>query len=210
MNNLINLSCEDFLTELASAAPAPGGGGGAAMVGALAAALSSMVANLTIGKEKFAANEAKVQGLLMQAEAARMRLLELVAEDAAVFNSFMACYKLPKDTEEQKAVRTAAIRSAAKQAAAVPLAIATAAFEVLEHSVQLAELGNPGVITDAACSGLLARAALRCADYNVRINLKLTKDEDFNAQATAKLNCMLEQSLELEKKLLLLTDKALA
>lgn len=210
MNNLITLSCEEFLTELASAAPAPGGGGGAAMAGALAAALASMVANLTIGKEKFAANEAKVQELLTQAEAARTRLLELVAEDAEVFNSFMACYKLPKDTEEQKATRTAAIRSAAKQAAAVPLAIATAAFAVLECSVQLAELGNPGVITDAACSGLLARAALRCADYNVRINLKLTKDEDFNAQATAKLNCMLEQSPELEKKLLLLTDKALA
>ncbi len=210
MNNLIDLSCKDFLTELASAAPAPGGGGGAAMAGALSAALSSMVANLTIGKEKFAANEAKVQELLTQAEAGRVRLLELVADDAAVFNSFMGCYKLPKATEEQKAARTAAIRAAAKQAAAVPLTIATAAFEILECSVQLAELGNPGVITDAACSGLLARAALRCADYNVRINLKLTKDEEFNAQAVAKLTYMAEQSLELEKKLLLLTDKALA
>ncbi len=210
MNNLVDLSCKDFLTELASAAPAPGGGGGAAMGGALAAALSSMVANLTIGKEKFAANEAKVQKLLAQAESLRMRLLELVAEDAAVFNSFMACYKLPKGTEEEKHVRTATIRAAAKQAAAVPLAIANSAFGVLQCAVQLAELGNPGVITDAACSGLLARAALRCADYNVRINLKLTKDEEFNAQAAAGLATMTAQAQELEEKLLLLTDKAMA
>ncbi len=210
MNKFSALSCEDFLAELASAAPAPGGGGGAAMAGALAAALSSMVANLTIGKEKFAANEARVQELLAQAEAGRARLVQLVADDAAVFNSFMACYKLPKDTDEQKAAQTAAIRQAAKQAAAVPLAIAVAAFEVLGCSVQLAQLGNPGVVTDAACSGLLARAALRCADYNVRINLKLTKDEEFNAQAEAKLAAMGTQALELEEKLLQLTDKALA
>ena len=87
MNKLGNLSWKEFLTELASAAPAPGGGGGAAMAGALAAALASMVANLTIGKEKFADREPEVKELLKQAEAERVRLLELADEDAAVFNS---------------------------------------------------------------------------------------------------------------------------
>ena len=96
MNKLGDLSCKEFLTELASAAPAPGGGGGAAMAGALAAALASMVANLTIGKEKFADREPEVKELVEQAEAERVRLLELADEDAAVFNSFMSCYKLPK------------------------------------------------------------------------------------------------------------------
>lgn len=210
MTNLIELSSEKFLTELASSAPAPGGGGGAAMAGALAAALSSMVANLTIGKEKFAAQEAEVKELLKQAEAERARLLQLVGEDAAVFNSFMSCYKLPKATEAEKAARTAAIRAAAKKAATVPLDIARSAFNVLKLADKLVVLGNPGVITDGACSALLARAALRCAEYNVRINLGLTKDEAWNAQVAAELEVMLKEAEVLENNLLKATDKALA
>lgn len=210
MTNLIELSSEKFLTELASSAPAPGGGGGAAMAGALAAALSSMVANLTIGKEKFAAQEAEVKELLKQAEAERARLLQLVGEDAAVFNSFMSCYKLPKATEAEKAARTAAIRAAAKKAATVPLEIARSAFNVLKLADKLVVLGNPGVITDGACSALLARAALRCAEYNVRINLGLTKDEAWNAQVAAELEVMLKEAEVLENNLLKATDEALA
>ena len=210
MTNLIELSSEKFLTELASSAPAPGGGGGAAMAGALAAALSSMVANLTIGKEKFAAQEAEIKELLKQAEAERARLLQLVGEDATVFNSFMSCYKLPKATEAEKAARTAAIRAAAKKAATVPLDIARSAFNVLKLADKLVVLGNPGVITDGACSALLARAALRCAEYNVRINLGLTKDEAWNAQVAAELEVMLKEAEVLENNLLKATDKALA
>lgn len=210
MANLTDLTSKEFLTELASAAPAPGGGGGAAMAGALAAALSSMVCNLTLGKEKFAAQEAEVESVLVKAECARERLLELVQEDAAVFNSFMSCYKLPKATEEEKAARTAAIRAAAKKAAEVPLAIARESFAVLELADELVVCGNPSVITDGACSGLLARAALRCAEYNVRINLGLTKDAEWNAQVQAELEAMLTQAEALEAKLLAVTDKALA
>ena len=210
MANLTDLTSKEFLTELASSAPAPGGGGGAAMAGALAAALSSMVCNLTLGKEKFAAQEAEVQSVLTKAERARERLLELVQEDAAVFNSFMSCYKLPKSTDEEKAVRTAAIRVAAKKAAEVPLAIARESFAVLELADELVVCGNPGVITDGVCSGLLARAALRCAEYNVRINLGLTKDAEWNAQVQAELEAMLTQAEALEAKLLAVTDKALA
>lgn len=210
MANLVELSSEKFLVELASSAPAPGGGGGAALAGALAAALSSMVANLTIGKEKFAAQEPEVKELLEQAEAERIRLLELVGEDAAVFNSFMSCYKLPKATDAEKAARTAAIRDAAKQAASVPLDIARSAFNVLKLADKLVVLGNPGVITDGACSGLLARAALRCAEYNVRINLGLTKDEAWNAQVAEELKTLLADAEALETKLLSATDKALA
>ena len=124
MSTLTDLTSKEFLTALASSAPAPGGGGGAAMAGALAAALSSMVANLTLGKEKFAPVEPEIKELLAAAEEIRQNLLMLVEEDAAVFNSFMSCYKLPKATEAEKVARTAAIRNAAKQAAEVPLAIA--------------------------------------------------------------------------------------
>ena len=210
MSTLTDLNSKDFLTALASSAPAPGGGGGAAMAGALAAALASMVANLTIGKEKFAAQECEVKALLQEAEQVRQDLLALVEDDAAVFNSFMACYKLPKTTDAEKAARTAAIRKAAKQAAEVPLAIAKACYKVLQLAHRLVIIGNPGVITDGACSALLARAALRCAEYNVRINLGLTKDEAYNEQVAAELNKLLKTAEELEEQALAATDKALA
>ena len=210
MSTLTDLNSKDFLTALASSAPAPGGGGGAAMAGALAAALASMVCNLTIGKEKFAAQECEVKALLQEAEQVRQDLLALVEDDAAVFNSFMACYKLPKTTDAEKAARTAAIRKAAKQAAEVPLAIARASYKVLQLAHRLVIIGNPGVITDGACSALLARAALRCAEYNVRINLGLTKDEAYNEQVAAELNKLLKTAEELEEQALAATDKALA
>lgn len=210
MSNLTDLKSTEFLTALASSAPAPGGGGGAAMAGALAAALASMVANLTIGKEKFAQQEPEVKALLEEAEEVRRRLLGLVEDDAAVFNSFMSCYKLPKATEEEKVARIAAIRSAAKQAAEVPLAIARASYKVLTLAERLVRIGNPGVITDGACSALLARAALRCAEYNVRINLGLTKDEAYNQNVQEELNNLLKTAEELELEALAVTDRVLA
>ena len=210
MSNLTDLKSTEFLTALASSAPAPGGGGGAAMAGALAAALASMVANLTIGKEKFTQQEPEVKALLEEAEEVRKRLLGLVEDDAAVFNSFMSCYKLPKATEEEKAARTAAIRSAAKEAAEVPLAIARASYKVLTLAERLVRIGNPGVITDGACSALLARAALRCAEYNVRINLGLTKDEAYNQSVQEELNNLLKTAEELELEALAVTDRVLA
>ena len=209
MSKLTEMKSSDFLAALASSAPAPGGGGGAAMAGALAAALASMVCNLTIGKEKFAQQEPEVKELLDEAEEVRQSLLALVEDDAAVFNSFMACYKLPKATEAEKAARTAAIRNAAKQAAEVPLAIARASYRALMLAERLVCIGNPGVITDGACSAILARAALRCAEYNVRINLGLTKDEEYNHGVQAELNNLLKNAEELEAGALALTDKVL-
>ena len=209
MSKLTEMKSVDFLAALASSAPAPGGGGGAAMAGALAAALASMVCNLTIGKEKFAQQEPEVKELLDEAEEVRQSLLALVEDDAAVFNSFMACYKLPKATEAEKAARTAAIRSAAKQAAEVPLAIARASYRALMLAERLVCIGNPGVITDGVCSAILARAALRCAEYNVRINLGLTKDEEYNHGVQAELNNLLKNAEELEAGALALTDKVL-
>ncbi len=210
MDNLIELSSREFLAKLASSEPAPGGGGSAAMAGALAAALASMVANLTIGKKKFAEQEAEVQKILLAAEKVREQLLKLVNEDAKVFNSFMACYKLPKDTEAEKVARAEAIHQAAKQAAEIPVAIAKASYEVLQLAEKLVKIGNPGVITDGACSALLARAALRCAEYNVRINLSLTKDEIYNQKVKAELQFLLREAQKLEQQALTVTDKALS
>lgn len=210
MTNLTELTCQDFLTKLASGNPTPGGGGAAAVAGALAASLSSMVANLTVGKEKFAEHEDEVKKLLQEVETLRKKLLMLVDEDAAVFDSFMSCYKLPKNTEEEKAARTNAIRQAAKKAAEVPFAAAQASYEVLKIAVRLIEIGNPNVITDGTVSALLARAAMRSEFYNVYINLGLTKDEEYNAKIISMISVMEQEALVLEEKAIKATDAALA
>lgn len=206
---LTELKSTEFLDKLASASPVPGGGGGAAMAGALAAALGSMVGNLTKGKEKFAANEAEIIELLGQLEEYRHKCLQLVEEDAKVFTAFMTCYKLPKSTDEEKAARSKAISSAAKNAAAVPLEIGRVSLAVLRIAVRLVVIGNPNVVTDGAVSAILARAALRSAAYNVRINLPLTKDAAFSEAVACELAAMDSEAAALEREALQKTEAAL-
>jgi len=209
MSDLTKLSCQEFLEKLASNAPTPGGGGGAAMAGALAVALTSMVGNLTVGKEKFAAYEEEVQNILAKAEALRLKMLSLVNADAEVFNSFMACYRMPKATEEEKLVRNQAIQNAAKEAAGVPFDIAQSCLEVMKLADRIAIIGNHGAITDAAVSAIMARAALRSAVYNVVVNLKLIKDEAYNKEMYDKLEAMQKVAEALEKTTLATTDEVL-
>jgi len=209
MSDLTKLSCQEFLEKLASNSPTPGGGGGAAMAGALAVALTSMVGNLTVGKEKFAQREVEVQELVAKAEALRIELLNLVNADAEVFDSFMVCYRLPKATEEEKQARNQAIQNAAKEAAEVPLKIAEACLEIMKLAERIAIIGNPGAITDAAVSAIMARAALRSAVYNVVVNLKLIKDEAYNQAMYAELEAMQNEAEALEKATLITADEVL-
>jgi len=209
MSDLTKLSCQEFLEKLASNAPTPGGGGGAAMAGALAVALTSMVGNLTVGKEKFAEQEAEVKDILAKAEAMRLLMLNLVNADAEVFKSFMVSYRLPKATDEEKLARNQAIQNAAKQAAEVPFKIAEACMEVIKLAEHIAVIGNPSAITDAAVSAIMARAALRSAAYNVVVNWKLIKDEAYNEAMYAKLEAMQNEAVELEQATLATTDKVL-
>ena len=209
MSDLTKLSCQEFLEKLASNAPTPGGGGGAAMAGALAVALTSMVGNLTVGKEKFAQHEAEVHKLLAKADALRLELLNLVNADAEVFNSFMTCYRLPKATEEEKQARNQAIQKAAKEAAEVPLKIAEACLKIMKLAGRIAIIGNPGAITDAAVSAIMARAALRSAVYNVVVNLKLIKDEAYNQAIYAKIEAIQKEAEALEKATLITADEVL-
>lgn len=209
MSDLTTLTCQEFLSKLASNAPTPGGGGGAAMAGALAVALTSMVGNLTVGKEKFAEYEAEAQEILLQAEALRTQFLQLVNADAEVFNAFMICYRLPKVTDEEKLKRNQAIQNAAKQAAEVPLQIAEASLKVMHLAKRIAAIGNPTAITDAAVSSIMGRAALRSAVYNVVVNLKLIKDEAYNQEMYVKLDAMQNEAVALEQETLLVTNAVL-
>ena len=209
MSDLTKLSCQEFLEKLASNAPTPGGGGGAAMAGALAVALTSMVGNLTVGKEKFAQYEAEVQELLAKSEALRMKMFALVNADAEVFNNFMVCYRMSKNTDEEKQARNQAIQNAAKEAAEVPLKIAEACLEIMKLAERIAIIGNPGAITDAAVSSIMARAALRSAVYNVVVNLKLVKDEAYNQVIYAKIEAIRKEAEALEKATLITADEVL-
>ena len=209
MSDLTALSSKEFLEKLASNAPTPGGGGGAAMAGALAAALTSMVGNLTTGKEKFAEHEIEVQDILSKVEALRVRMLELVNADAEVFKAFMVCYRLPKSTEEEKLARAEAIENSAKQAAEVPFEIAEACLTVMKLAERIAVIGNQGAITDAACSAILGRAAMRSAIYNVIVNLKLIKDDGYHEAMYAKLEALQKEAEALEKITLATTDVVL-
>jgi formiminotetrahydrofolate cyclodeaminase len=182
---------QTFLDELASAAPAPGGGGAAALVGATGAALVSMVCNLTIGKEKFAAVEPDIQNILTHAENLRARLVGMMADDVAAFNTVMAAYRLPKNTDEERAARTAAIQEASKKATLVPLAAARACADVIDLCRPAAEIGNPNVISDAGVAVLCAQAGLKSAALNVLINLSAIKDEAFVSQHRAELDQLL-------------------
>ncbi len=209
MTKLTDLHTKEFLALLASDAPAPGGGGAAAMAGALAAALASMQANLTIGKKNFVEQQAEAELLLLQAEISRSKLLELTEDDAAVFSEFMRCYRLPKSNEEEKLLRSQSICRAAKRAAEIPLEIARESLRVMRLALRMAQIGNPHVITDGAVSGLLARAALRGSIYNIMVNLRLTQDEAYNMTLCQESNLLEQQAEKLEQEILALTDKVI-
>ena len=206
---LLDKSCKDFLTDLASKEPTPGGGGAAALTAAIAAALTSMVSNLTLGKEKFAQVEDKIRPILVSAEILRTRMLALVAADAAVFDSFMKAYKLPKNTEEEKVSRSESIQIAAYDASEVPLKIADSCLDILHISSQLVRIGNPSVITDATVAALLARAALRSACYNVHSNLLLLKDKEYADKTEEHLLEICREAKELEDDVIRETDRIL-
>ena len=182
-----------FLDELASSAPTPGGGGAAAVMGATGAALLSMVANLTIGKKGLEDVEAEMKEILVQSERLRSEMSAMVADDVEAFNCLMASYKLPKDTDEQKAERSAAIQSALKGATEAPLACARAAAAVVRLSRRTAEIGNKNVISDAGVGVLAAQASLRSAALNVYINAPSLKDQDFAMGAVRELESLLAE-----------------
>ncbi|MGJ0483428.1 MAG: methenyltetrahydrofolate cyclohydrolase [Methylomicrobium sp.] len=194
MTEIKDQSLETFFNELASKAPTPGGGSAAAVMGAQSAALTSMVCNLTIGKPKYAEVEADMQALLEKSEALRERLTAMIKADVDVFNRLMATYGLPKDTDEQKTARSAAIQDVLKEATEVPLACARACREVIDLSRIAAEKGNTGVISDAGVAAMAGYGALKSAALNVYINAGSLKDRIFADAKLRELEALLQGS----------------
>lgn len=191
MTEIKDNSIQNYLDTLASKAATPGGGSAAALMGAQAAALTSMVCNLTIGKPKYAEVEAEMQVLLEKSEALRETLTGMIKADVDVFNRLMATYGLPKETNDEKEARSAAIQTVLKDATDVPLACAKACAEVIELSRIAAEKGSAAVISDAGVAVMSGYAALKSAALNVYINAASLKDKEFASQKMAELDVIL-------------------
>lgn len=198
-------SIEAYLGKLAGADPEPGGGSVAALVGALGAGLVTMVCDLTLGKEKFAAVQESVAGIRSQAETLRAELTKLITADADAYAQVAAAMKLPRDTEEQKSERARLLQAALKGAAAVPLRVAEAAGEVARLTLPAAEQGNPNAVSDAGVAVLLADAAAQSAALNVKINLGWIEDKDFNEDAWTRVQAVLSAAAGLREQVMALT-----
>ncbi len=192
MSEIKDKSVQLFLDELASKQATPGGGSAAAVMGAQAAALVSMVCNLTIGKPKYAEVETQMQALLIESEALRETLIAMIKADVDVFDKLMACYGLPKATDEEKSLRSAQIQAVLKQATIVPLECAKACAKAIDLSRVAAEKGNLGVISDAGVAVMAAYAGLKSAALNVQINAASLKDRAFAETQLAQLQDILQ------------------
>lgn len=188
----------DFVAATASKEPTPGGGAIAALTAATGAALAEMVANLTFGKKGYEAVQTEMEALQAKAEEIRNRMLELSQADADVFNIFMKGLGLPKNTNEEKAIRTAAIQQAYKDAAMVPFEIGELANQIFDLAELASRKGNQNLITDGIIAAINARAAVKSAFLNVRINLSGIKDESFVAELTSKMYAI-EKDLDVKE-----------
>ena len=187
---LVEQKVSDFVAATASKEPTPGGGAIAALTAATGAALAEMVANLTFGKKGYEEVQSEMKDLQGKAEAIRNRMLELSQADADVFNIFMNALGLPKNTDEEKVARTAAIQHAYKDAAMVPFEIGELAYQIFDLAELASKKGNQNLITDGIIAAINARAAVKAAFLNVRINLSGIKDESFVTDITTKMNAI--------------------
>ena len=196
-------SVSGFLASVASANPVPGGGSVAAHAGALAAALTQMVTGLTIGKKKYAAVEAEMKEAALKAVALGNTLASLVKRDAEAYSLVSEAHKLPKEPADAAARRSEAVTNALLKAAEVPLETARASAEVAAIAALVAEKGNTNAVTDAGVAALLAEAACKGADYNVRVNVSALEDPARGAG-------LAKESKELVKKVADLAAKVAA
>lgn len=207
---LTDMTCRDFALETASESPAPGGGSISAYMGSLAAALGTMVANLSAHKpgwddrwEEFS-NYADGGQLLVK------HLLELVDEDTEAFNRIMDAVRLPKSTPEEIEARNAAVEAATLNATRVPLRTMEAALDVFPLLEAMAETGNPASVSDAGVGALAARSAVLGAELNVRINAAQLADRDMAAGLTARAAEMAAEAVKAEADLLAIVNSKLS
>ena len=185
---LTERSCASFAEALAAKEPVPGGGGAAALAGALGVALCSMVGNFTSGKKTYAAVEDDVRRMLAEAEAVRLRLVELVDEDAEAFYPPSRAYAIPRDDP----ARADTLEEATKGACAAPLEMMRQVCQAIELLEEMGEKGSRMLVSDVGCGALLCRAALEAASMNVFVNTKTLRDRAFAEAVEAECDAMLD------------------
>ena len=189
-----------FLDDLASSEPTPGGGSASAYAAAMAASLVAMVGRVTVGKKRYADVEGEMWPIIEEATHLVAVLQSAVHEDAAVFEAYMQARRLPRDTDQQKADRSLAIKEASKKAAVVPLSVARNTLRVMQLGVKVAELGNKNAISDAGTAIALAKAAIKGAGLNVRINLIGLEEEPDPDRMLNALQNIEKQAAQLDEK----------
>lgn len=194
---LADMQVTEFVNIMASDAPAPGGGSAAALSGALGAALTAMVCTLTIGKKKYA----DVQDLALEsqkkADDLKARFVDVMDRDTEAFNAVSAVFAMPKDTDEQKAARKAAMQEALKGCTKTPFEMMQLACETLELTRSLVGRLNASAASDLGCSALALKAAIQGAWLNVLINIGGINDEAFAAEYRKNGQALLERALPL-------------
>lgn len=184
---LKNRIIEDFVTDLASSSPSPGGGAVSALLGALSTALCSMMANLTVGKKGYEKVWETSQDVVEKMTQLRAELYVLMDEDARSFDAVMNALKLPKETEEEKALRSEEIQKGYLEAIRIPLAMAEKTMSLFEPIEFIVLNGNRNVITDGIAAAMSANCAINMALLNVKINLKSVKDQAYAKKTLSKV-----------------------
>ncbi|MBR5962722.1 MAG: glutamate formimidoyltransferase [Bacteroidaceae bacterium] len=204
---LIRMTLKDFAIETASESPAPGGGSISAFMGALAAALGTMVANLSAHKRGWDSLWKTYSDVAEEGQKIMKELISLVDEDTAAFNRIMEVFSMPKNTDEEKAARAAALESATLYATEVPLRTIKAASKALPVLSLMAEKGNPASASDAGVGALAAVAAIRGADLNVRINAAGLKNRETAERLVSEARTLVREAMEKEQEILSLVNK---
>lgn len=204
---LIDMTCKGFAEETASESPAPGGGSISAYMGALGAALGTMVANLSSHKAGWDDRWEEFSDWAEKGQTVMQELLHLVDEDTAAFNRIMAVFAMPRSTDEEKAVRSAALQEATLYATEVPLRTMRAALAVFPIVRAMAEEGNPNSVSDAGVGALAARSAAFGARLNVRINAAGLKDRAKADALTAEADAIAAEAARLEAEVLEIVER---
>jgi len=207
---LADMKLTEYLDELASSSSVPGVGSAAALMGANAAALVSMVCNLTIGKKGYEDVADEIGELLVESEKLRHEFVKLVDLDAQAFAEVMDAYKLPKTTEEEKHIRQGAIQAATRKATQVPLRTIELAVELLSLAREAGEYGNKNVISDAGVAATLGVAAMEAAWLNVQINLNPIVDERFKEEILDRGEALLDEGEELYEDAISIVESKIA
>lgn len=197
---MTGLKLTEFGEILASSEPVPGGGGASAVVGAFAAALGRMVANLTIGKKKYVEVEEEIKEVNQKLEILQQELMVFVERDAEAFLPLSKAYRLPKDSDEEKAYKAKVMEQALYEASVVPLQMMETILKVMKLLDTLGEKGSKLAISDVGVGILFGEAALKGASLNVLINAGMMKNEDKAYELRCVVNQMITEGQELKEK----------